>query len=99
MTGNQGGRAVRKVPEPCGSGLQLVVARMNSEMTRSQSEAARRVCGRPRCRSAREPGNANRRIVYALRRGRRVRSRTWANTLDSCIPFSWATKGINSAIN
>jgi hypothetical protein len=37
--------------------------------------------------------------LYALRRGRTVKSRTWVRMLDICIPFSCATNGSNSAIN
>lgn len=37
--------------------------------------------------------------LYAVRRGRSVRSLTWATMLDICIALSWATNGRISAIN
>jgi hypothetical protein len=37
--------------------------------------------------------------VYAVLRGRTVRSRTWVKMLDICIPFSCETKGRISAMN
>src|SRR5947209_12832923 len=35
--------------------------------------------------------------IYAVLRGRTVRSRTWVRMLDICIPFSCETKGRSSA--
>jgi hypothetical protein len=38
-------------------------------------------------------------LVYAVLRGRTVKSRTWVRMLDICIPFSCETNGRISAMN